>query len=103
MKINENLNKFLDYVNIFFIIFELILGGALILESVNFTTQYSALILCNLIIIGITFGYSWKIKETAELADYKRISKRLFFEWFVLSAFIIFITLFFFTLPFPNT
>lgn len=103
MKIKENLDKILDYVNYCFIILAIILFGSLVIPGVNFTTQYSVVILINLPIIAFTFGYSHKIREVTELPDSTRLSKKLFVEWFVLTAFFIFIAVFWFTLPLPNT
>ncbi|NHI91361.1 MAG: hypothetical protein EAX96_02585 [Candidatus Lokiarchaeota archaeon] len=103
MKIKENLDKLLDYINYCFIIYMIILFGSLLIPGVNFTTQYSAVILINLPIIAATFGYSHKIREVKELADPERLSRKLFFEWFILTAFLILVALFWFTLPLPNT
>ena len=103
MKIRENLDKILDYVNYCFILFALILFGSLVLPGVNFTTQYSAVLLINLPIIAATFGYSRKIKDISELADSEKVSRKLFLEWFVLTVFLISVALVWFTLPLPNT
>ena len=103
MKIKENLDKVLDYVNYCFLVLTLILFCSLAIPGVNFTTQYSAVLLINLPIIAATFGYSHKIKEVIELPDSARLSRKLFVEWFALTAFLIFIALLWFTLPLPNT
>jgi len=103
MKISENLDKFLIYINIPLILIALGLFGLFTLDILEFTTQYSALVLALLPVIGITFAYAYRLKELKDLSNSESASKKVFYEWFMISLFIIFIGLVFFTIPLPNT
>lgn len=103
MKISENLDKFLIYVNIPLILLTLGLFGIFMLDILEFTTQYSSIVLCLVPVIGVTFAYAYRLKELKEGANHESASKKVFIEWFALSLFIIFIGLLFFTIPLPNT
>jgi len=103
MTISENLDKFLIYVNIPLILLSLGLFGIFALDILEFTTQYSAILLAIVPLIGITFAYAYRLKELKEGSNPESASRKVFYEWFVVSLFIVFIGLIFFTIPLPNT
>jgi len=103
MKISENLDKFLIFVNIPLILITLGLFGVFVVDILEFTTQYSSIVLAFLPVIGITFAYAYRLKELKEVSNSESASKKVFYEWFVVSMFIIFVGLIFFTIPLPNT